>query len=74
MIEVSGVGYTPEGGFTGRGEVRIGENRSLRLLLQGGVLCNDAELYQGEEKWDIKDNGDRSGCVSLIASDYDPTK
>lgn len=66
MIEVTGVGYTPEGEFRGSEEVNLMENKSLRLLLQGGLLCNDADLHQGDEKWAIK--GDPTEGALVVAA------
>jgi len=66
MIEVTGVGYTPEGEFRGSEEVNVMEGKSLRLLLQGGLLCNDADLYHGEEKWAIK--GDPTEGALVVAA------
>ncbi len=66
MIEVAGVGYTPEGEFRGPEEVNVMDSKSLRLLLQGGLLCNDADLYQGEEKWAIK--GDPTEGALVVAA------
>ena len=66
MIEVAGVGYTPEGEFRGSEEVNVMDSKSLRLLLQGGLLCNDADLYQGEEKWAIK--GDPTEGALVVAA------
>jgi Ca2+-transporting ATPase len=52
-IEVTGAGYSPDG------ELRLpdgfaGDDQALRLLLQGGVLCNDSELVREEDRWSIK--------------------
>ncbi len=66
MIEVTGVGYTPEGEFRGSEEVNLKEKKSLRLLLQGGLLCNDADLHQGDEKWAIR--GDPTEGALVVAA------
>jgi len=66
MIEVSGVGYVPEGEFRGSGEVRLMDSKSFQLLLQGGLLCNDADLHRGEEKWAIK--GDPTEGALVVAA------
>lgn len=65
-IEVTGSGYTPQGelklpdGFTG-------DDKALRLLLQGGVLCNDSELVRVEDRWTI--NGDPTEGAFLTVAE-----
>lgn len=66
IIEVAGVGYTPEGEFKGFTEINVTDNVSLRLLLQGGLLCNDADLHQEQEKWVIK--GDPTEGALVVAA------
>jgi Ca2+-transporting ATPase len=66
MIEVTGVGYTPEGEFKGSEKINGRENRSLRLLLQGGLLCNDAELHRKDGNWIIK--GDPTEGALVVAT------
>jgi len=67
MIEVTGVGYAPDGEFRGSGEADVMDNKSFRLLLQGGFLCNDADLYQEDEKWAIKGDPTEGALVVLAA-------
>ncbi len=66
MIEVTGVGYAPEGEFKGSETIHAAENTPMRLLLQGGLLCNDADLHQDEEKWVIK--GDPTEGALVVAA------
>ncbi len=64
-IEVTGSGYEPKGEFKG-GEINIKNNISLKLLLQGGLLCNDAILEKKEGKWIIK--GDPTEGALVVAA------
>jgi len=66
MVEVAGVGYTPEGKFGGSDEVDVKEDKSLHLLLTGGILCNDANLYQNGDKWALK--GDPTEGSLVVAA------
>jgi Ca2+-transporting ATPase len=53
MIDVTGSGYAPVGEFKGS-DIEATHDPSLRLLLQGGLLCSDAVLEEKESKWVIK--------------------
>jgi Ca2+-transporting ATPase len=64
-IEVTGAGYEPKGEFKGS-ESDIRNNRSLQLLLQGGVLCSDAVLEEKEGKWTVK--GDPTEGAIVVAA------
>jgi Ca2+-transporting ATPase len=64
-IEVTGVGYEPKGDFRGS-EIDIKNNKSLRLLLQSGLLCSDAVLEEKEGKWVIK--GDPTEGALVVAA------
>jgi Ca2+-transporting ATPase len=64
-IEVTGVGYEPKGEFKGS-EVNIKHNKSLQILLQGGLLCSDAVLEEKEGKWLIK--GDPTEGALVVAA------
>ncbi len=66
IIEITGVGFTPEGEFKGSEERYDTTNASLRFLLQGGLLCNDADLHQRDEKWVIK--GDPTEGALVVAA------
>jgi len=67
MIEVSGVGYTPQGEFKSSDLINIAEDQPLKLLLQGGLLCNDANLYKEEERWVIKGDPTEGALVVVAA-------
>jgi len=66
MIEVSGAGYVPEGEFRGSGEVTVMDRKSFQLLLQGGLLCNDADLQQRDGKWALR--GDPTEGALVVAA------
>jgi Ca2+-transporting ATPase len=66
MIEVTGVGYTPEGEFKGSDTINITKEQSLQLLLKGGLLCSDAILDKKEGKWFIK--GDPTEGALVVAA------
>lgn len=66
MIELSGSGYSPEG------ELRLPEGMSepswaLRLLLEGGSLCNDSELIEANSQWSLR--GDPTEGAFLVAAE-----
>lgn len=54
-LQVSGLGYTPEGEFSENDCVVVQEERSfLKPLLTAAVLCNDAKLEKHEDsQWHI---------------------
>jgi Ca2+-transporting ATPase len=66
MIEVTGVGYAPEGEFKGSNLVTLLNNKSFQMFLRGGVLCNDASLEEKEGKWMIK--GDPTEGAFLVVA------
>ncbi|MBN6185903.1 cation-translocating P-type ATPase [Aneurinibacillus sp. BA2021] len=77
IIEISGMGYEPEGEFfQGKHSIRAQAHGPLYKLLQLGVLCNNAHLEQqraekkgmfkkAEEQWVI--NGDPTEGALLVA-------
>jgi len=65
VIEVTGVGYEPKGEFKGS-EIDIKKSKSLQILLQGGLLCNDAVLEEKEGKWVIQ--GDPTEGALVVAA------
>ncbi len=64
-IEVTGGGYEPKGEFKGS-EIDIKNNKSLQMLLQGGLLCSDAVLEEKEGKWFVK--GDPTEGALVVAA------
>lgn len=68
MIEISGAGYEPKGEFLLNNQnISPEDNPALQKLLQIGVLCNDASLYQDNSKWNIR--GDPTeGSLLVVAA------
>ncbi len=65
MFEVTGAGYEPRGEFKGK-EIDIKKSKFLQTLLQGGLLCSDADLHEKEGKWLIK--GDPTEGALVVAA------
>jgi Ca2+-transporting ATPase len=59
FLEVSGVGYAPEGSLT-----PAADSSSLNVLFRGGILCNDSSLLEEQGKWSIK--GDPTEAALLV--------
>jgi len=62
VIEVSGVGYTPQGDFN----LSVND-LSLNMLLRGGILCNDAILSEDGGKWSVRGDPTEGALVVLAA-------
>lgn len=69
IIDVSGVGYEPEGGFTINGNaLNPDETKNLGLLLKIGALCNDASLQKNKEgRWSVI--GDPTEGAIIVAAE-----
>ncbi len=53
-FEVSGTGYTPEGGFSVDGHTILPANFPLLTeLARGALLCNEADLVRSDENWAV---------------------
>jgi P-type Ca2+ transporter type 2C len=66
-IEVSGVGYEPEGGFHMDGaSVNPQDDSHLLRLLTAAVLCNDSRLTNVDGVWQIK--GDPTEAALLVVA------
>jgi Ca2+-transporting ATPase len=67
-IEVTGAGYAPVGEFKGSDpkDVDASGRQSIRMLLLGGLLCNDSVLEEKEGKWLIK--GDPTEGALVVAA------
>ena len=61
--EVSGTGYAPAGSF----DPPIGNSDAARLLLRGGLLCNDASLGEQDGRWSIRGDSTEGALVVLAA-------
>jgi Ca2+-transporting ATPase len=62
VIEVSGAGYAPDGSLS-----PAANDSSLHMLLRGGILCNDASLFEEGGKWSIKGDPTEAALVVLAA-------
>ncbi|MGC9529989.1 MAG: calcium-translocating P-type ATPase, SERCA-type [Candidatus Bipolaricaulaceae bacterium] len=73
-VEVTGVGYAPEGEFHQDGRpVRAADDPHLRLLLQIGALCTDAALQRIDGRWQV--TGDPTeGALVVVAAKAGLTK
>jgi Ca2+-transporting ATPase len=67
MVEVTGAGYEPKGEFRFPDGQQERTGKSLRALLQAGLLCNDAVLENREGKWCIKGDPTEGGLVVAAA-------
>lgn len=63
-IEVTGIGYDPVGEIKG---ADIKKDSHLQMLLKGGCLCNDSDLYEKEGKWLIKGDPTEGAFVVTAA-------
>jgi len=66
MMSVSGAGYEPKGEFHVERDRDILQSEYFSLLMNGALLCNDAELMLEGDKWLIK--GDPTeGALAVVA-------
>ncbi len=69
QIEVSGVGYAPQGGLTEAGALVPPADAAVAALLQAAALCNDAELVPPQDDmaaWTVL--GDPTEAALLVAA------
>jgi Ca2+-transporting ATPase len=64
VVEVSGAGYAPHGGFDPPVSV---DEEPVRLLLTAGVLCSDAVVKQDDGRWFVKGDPTEGALVVLAA-------
>jgi Ca2+-transporting ATPase len=68
-VEVTGVGYAPEGTFKGLAPDDTAAGSGLELLLKAGVFCNDSALEEKEGRWSVK--GDPTeGALVVVAAKF----
>lgn len=66
QLQVGGVGYAPEGGFSRDGkEVTITDYADMLELFRVGLLCNDASLCQRGEIWEIQGDPTEGALITL---------
>jgi len=66
MVSVAGVGYEPKGEFHAEGDPNILQNEHFSILMNGALLCNDAELMVEGDKWHIR--GDPTEGALIVAA------
>ncbi len=68
-VEVTGVGYAPEGEFKGLDPEDAAARAALELLLKAGLFCNDSSLDEKDGRWAVK--GDPTeGALVVAASKF----
>jgi Ca2+-transporting ATPase len=65
IIDVSGVGYSPQGEFDAKNNASF-ESECFSLLMKGAVLCNDADVVLAGDKWVVK--GDPTEGALVVAA------
>ncbi len=68
-IELSGVGYAPEGSLREGGRTLSADDPALRELLLAALLCNDAQLvppHEGMTSWSVL--GDPTEAALLVGA------
>ena len=65
-VEVTGVGYAPEGTFKGLAPEDRAAGSGLELLLKAGLFCNDSALEEKEGRWSVK--GDPTEGALVVAA------
>jgi len=66
FLDVSGVGYEPQGTFSENGRVVDPTVPALQALLRGAVLASDARLTQSDGRWVVK--GDPTEGALVVAA------
>jgi Ca2+-transporting ATPase len=67
VIDVSGVGYEPDGEFLFDSDSKILESEHYNLLMYGLLLCNDSELIEKGKEWRVR--GDPTeGALVVVAT------
>ena len=74
IFEVSGSGYAPEGGFARDGERADPESHPLlREVAHAAFLCNDAELRETAEGWQLTGDPTEGALLTLaLKAGLDP--
>jgi Ca2+-transporting ATPase len=68
IIQVSGEGYRPEGGFSQNGStLSVGEHSGLQTLARGALLCNDALIEQDGDNWKLIGDPTEGALVTMAA-------
>ena len=66
VIDVSGEGYRPEGGFSANGTpLEVDALPALQVLAQGALLCNDAFIEHDDGTWRLVGDPTEGALVTL---------
>lgn len=66
VIEVTGSGYAPQGGFLiGGVPITAQEHPALQSVAQVALLCNDATLHDGPQGWSLTGDPTEGALVTL---------
>lgn len=70
QLEVSGVGYQPQGGFSHNNQeflldFRLDAHRELYDLIRTGLLCNDSQLRQQGDDWFVEGDPTEGALITL---------
>ena len=69
IIDVTGTGYQPEGGFFHKGKsISHRDNRELKLLMRSATFCNDSKLMEPEKSGKYRIIGDPTEASLLVAA------
>jgi Ca2+-transporting ATPase len=66
LLAVTGAGYTPEGEFKDGSGNPLQSATGFQRLLEGGLLCNDAQLNFRDDQWSVR--GDPTEGALLVAA------
>lgn len=67
LIDVSGSGYSPDGGFSQNGStLDVAQNNALQQLSVAALLCNDASLRHADGAWSV-DGDPMEGALVCLA-------
>lgn len=74
IVEVSGVGYDPHGGFTLHGKALVlSDFPEVTELARAALLCNDSSLVQQDEGWHVLGDPTDGALLTLgIKAGLDP--
>ena len=65
-VEVTGVGYTPQGELSHNGQALVlSDHTALSELLRAGLLCNDATLTRSDDRWCIHGDPTEAALITL---------
>jgi Ca2+-transporting ATPase len=66
MLDVTGVGYSPQGKVEAKNNQKALESECFSLLMKASVLCNDADIISEGDKWIVR--GDPTEGALVVAT------